>query len=473
VERFTQFAAKLTVPDVSFIPVSALDGDNVVLPSVRMPWYHGGPLLHRLETMRAGSRRNLIDARFAVQQVIRVPGFRGYAGTVASGSFAADAEVVVLPSGATTRIQSIETADGPLPRAAAGAAVVLTLADAVDVSRGDLIVPVRNLPTLTSRLDAYLCCLASEALVPNRPYLLRHLTREVTARIDLIEYRVNVDTLHREPADTLPLNEIGRARLAVSSTLSVDPYRLNSATGSFILIDPHTHATIAAGLIRGAAASPPIMVGTTPGVGQGQAVSGAVTRVEREAHQGHRAGVVWLTGLSGAGKTTIARLIERRLFGRGCHVIVLDGDRLRRGLSRDLGFSPEDRAENIRRAAEVAALAFEQGAIVLCAFISPYRRDRAAARALVPEGRFLEVFVRADLDTCRARDPKQLYTGADAGTISQFTGVSAPYEEPLTPDLVLDTTVASPEATAEILEDVILRLVREQQPDAGDERGTG
>ena len=320
-------------------------------------------------------------------------------------------------------IARIDTADGPCQHAAAGAAVVLTLRDEIDIARGDLIVPLRNRPALTSQLDAYLCWMGSEPLALDRTYLLRHLTRETPARIDRVEYRVNVDTLHREPIDTLALNEIGRVQVTMSHALGVDSSRVNAATGSFILVDLQTHTTVAAGLIRGALVPEK---GRATSRGGGDRPMSLVTRSEREFRHGHQAAVVWLTGLSGAGKTTIARLVERRLFDRGCHVVTLDGDHVRQGLCRDLGFSPEDRAENIRRVGEVAALCLDQGAIVLCAFISPDRGDRAAIRALVPEGRFLEVFVQADIETCRARDPKRLYARADAGTLSQFTGVSAP-----------------------------------------------
>ena len=447
------FAGKLTIQDVSFVPVSALEGDNVVSGSSRMPWHQGGPLLHRLETVKAGARRNTIDFRFPVQHVVRTQGFRGYAGTAASGSLADGAEIVVLPSGIETRLRSIETFDGPRSHVHGGDAVILTTTDEVDISRGDMICPLRNRPAVASRLDAYVCWMAQPALAPGSTYLLLHTTQQVRAVVERIDYRVDVDTLHRAAAAALSLNEIGRVVIVTSRPLAFDSYRINSATGSFVLVDLQTNDTVGAGMIRGEARGPglPRAAAATAQATDTPGIRPAVSRAERESRQGHSAAVVWLTGLSGAGKTTIGRLVERRLFDRGCQTLLLDGDQIRKGLCSDLGFSPNDRTENIRRAGEVAALVFEQGAIVVGAFISPYRRDRDTVRALLPHGRFLEIFVSADPDTCRARDPKQLYARAHAGEIAQFTGVSAPYEPPLAAELVIDTTALSAERAADAI----------------------
>ncbi len=446
VRDFGVFAAKLTVKDITYIPLSALEGDNVVEPSTRMPWYRGGPLLTKLETVTGNARRNAIDFRFPVQCVIRPhQEFRGFAGTAVSGSVSAGDDVVVLPSGLTTRIKSVETLDGSQPMAAAGDAVVLTTTDEIDISRGDMIVRRKNLPTVARRVDAYLCWMDATPLVPGRPYILAHTTRRVQAVIDLVEYRVNVDTLHRDATQTLSMNEIGRVEITTADPIFFDSYRLNSATGSFILIDPATNATVAAGMIRGET-----QVDTQ--VSAGVTWEGwNIAREEREGQQGHRAAVVWLTGMSGAGKTTIARAVERRLFEAGRRTMLLDGDQLRHGLCGDLGFSPADRAENIRRAGEVARLFFEQGAIVLCAFVSPYAADRARVRGLVPAGRFVEVFVQADVETCRARDPKGLYARSADGRLDQFTGVTAPYEAPGAPELTIDTRVTSADDAAEMV----------------------
>jgi bifunctional enzyme CysN/CysC len=350
---------------------------------------------------------------------------------------------VVLPSGLTTRIKSIETFDGQMPRATEGEAVVLTTTDEIDISRGDMIVRRRNLPTVTRGIDAYLCWMDATALEVGRSYVLAHTTRRVKALVARVDYRVNVDTLHRDTAATLGMNEIGRVELTTADPLFIDSYRLNSATGSFILIDPQTNATVAAGMIRGETSS-------ATAVSTGVTWEGwNVSRDEREQRQGHRAGVIWLTGMSGAGKSTIAKAVERRLFEAGHRTMLLDGDNLRHGLCGDLGFSPSERAENIRRAGEVARLFFEQGSIVLCAFVSPYATDRERVRSLVADGRFIEVFVKADLETLRSRDPKGLYAKATEGRLDQFTGVSAPYEAPSSAELTIDTSAMSVDAAVE------------------------
>jgi bifunctional enzyme CysN/CysC len=440
VREFVIFAEKLTIKNIVFVPISALNGDNVVTTSATMSWYHGGPLLQQLETIAVGGRTNRIDFRFPVQFVIRPDHtFRGYAGTVASGSVRAGDEIVVLPSGHSTRVKAIETFDGTTPDAVVGDAVVLTTTDEVDISRGDMMVRPGNLPNVAARFDAYLCWMDTEPLAPSRSYLLRHTTRQLQAFVTRIQYRLDVDTLHREAVQTLSLNDIARVEITAGRPLFFDSYRTNMAMGGFILIDPRSNATVAAGMIRGPASQrdwPKVSASPVVEAAQGDA---NIPRSEREAINAHRAAVVWLTGLSGAGKTTIARAVERRLFELGCRTVLLDGDQLRRGLSADLGFSPQDRGENIRRAGEVAKLFFEQGNLVICAFVSPYRQDRDRVRARLPDGRFVEVFVNASLETCRLRDPKQLYVRADSGQIADFTGISAPYEEPLRPELTIDT----------------------------------
>ncbi len=443
VADFEEFATKLTVTDISYIPMSALEGDNVVDASTRMSWYQGGPLLAKLETVTGGARGNNIDFRFPVQYVIRPnQRFRGYAGTAASGSVSVGDEVVVLPSGLATRIKSIETSDGQQQQAAEREAVVLTITDEIDISRGDMIVRRRNLPTVARGLDAYLCWMDGTALTVGRPYVLAHTTRRVQAVVNSVDYRVDVDTLHRDSAATLGMNDIGRVELTTADPLFFDSYRLNSATGCFILIDPQTNATVAAGMIRGETTSATkVSAGVT---WQGW----NIPRELREERQGHQAAVIWLTGMSGAGKSTIARAVERLLFEEGHRTMLLDGDDVRHGLCGDLGFSPSDRAENIRRAGEVARLFFEQGAVVLCAFVSPYAGDRRRVRSLLPEGRFVEVFVQADLQSLRSRDPKGLYARASQGRLDQFTGVSAPYEVPEAAELTIDTGATSVHAAA-------------------------
>jgi bifunctional enzyme CysN/CysC len=456
VADYSDFAEKLGIHDLTFIPLSALDGDNVVARSERLGWYNGATLLHHLESVNVGADRNLVDFRFPVQYVIRPhQDFRGFAGRVASGTVAPGEEVVVLPSGVVTRLRSVEAFEGPLPQAVEGDSVVVTLADEVDVSRGDMIVRRNNLPTVGSRLDAMLCWMGEQPLDPATPYVIQHTSRSARAFVSRVVYRMDVDTLHRDEAAQLGLNDIGRVEVTTAVPLFFDAYQGNRATGSFILVDPYTNVTVAAGMIRGpvqaadalfpaAAVSPDV-------VWEGW----NVPREEREARNGHGAAVLWFTGLSGAGKTTIAGRVERRLFQAGVQTMLLDGDTLRHGLNGDLGFSPADRAENIRRVGEVARLFFAQGAVVLCTFVSPYREDRARVRALLPAGRFLEVFVDAPLEELRRRDPKGLYARADRGEVANLTGVSAPYEAPDAPELVLRTDRTSVD---EAVDQVLARL---------------
>jgi bifunctional enzyme CysN/CysC len=456
VAEFREFAEKLEIAHLTFIPISALAGDNVVEPGGRMAWYHGGTLLHHLETVNVGAARNLVDLRFPVQYVIRPhQDFRGFAGRVASGTLRPGEEVVVLPSGHASRVRSIETADGPLAEASAGDSVVLTLADEIDVSRGDMIVRRMNLPAVSREFEALVCWMDETPLDPRVAYTLMHTTRQTPASVQQVVYRLDVDTLHREKVPTLAMNDIGRVQIVTASPIFYDPYQQSHATGSFILIDPRTHATAAAGMIRGAVRTadsvfPDGARPAEPGASPNVVWDGwNVPRDEREARNGHRAAVVWLTGLSGAGKSTIARGLERRLFDLGCQTMLLDGDQLRHGLCGDLGFAPADRTENIRRAGEVARLFFEQGALVLCAFVSPFREDRARVRHLVPGGRFLEVHVHCPLDEAARRDPKGLYARAAAGEVRHMTGISSAYQAPEAPDLRLDTAGSTPDECVE------------------------
>jgi bifunctional enzyme CysN/CysC len=467
IEReYTEFAAKLQVRDLTFIPVSALLGDNVVTKSANMPWYDGATLLHYLEHVNVGGARNLVDFRFPVQYVIRPhQDFRGFAGGVVSGTVSPGEEVVVLPSGHTTRIRSVETADGPIPQAVAGDSVVLTTEDEIDISRGDMIVRKMNIPQIGNRLEAMLCWMNEAPMDPGLSYLLLHTSRQTRAFVDRIVYRIDVDTLHREQVGTFHLNDIGRVQITTAQPIFFDPYAQNQSTGSFILVDPNTNVTVAAGMIRGEVKELPKP--RLPAVRSRTPVSPNVVwegwnlpRELRESRNGHRAAVLWFTGLSGSGKTTIARAVEQKLFEAGCQTMLLDGDTLRHGLCGDLGFSPEDRKENIRRAGEVAHLFFEQGAIVLCTFVSPYGQDRDAARALVPDGRFFEIHVDCSLDELRARDPKGLYAKADRGEVPSLTGVSDRYDVPVNPELRLHTDTIQVNEAADRVLAVIAPLLR-------------
>lgn len=470
VAEYQEFAARLSVKDIVFIPLSALKGDNVVQPSANMPWYDGTTLLHHLETVNVGASRNLVDFRFPVQYVIRPhQNFRGFAGQIASGRVTPGEEVVVLPSGLTTRVKNIVTFENDhTPEAIAGDSVVLTLEDEIDISRGDMIVRARNLPHVSNRLDATLCWMNDTPLNPDGTYWLQHTTHMVKAFVSELNYKIDVDTMHRDPADTLTLNEIGRVQITTAEPIFFDRYQLNRGTGGFILIDPYTNVTVAAGMIRGKSRQLSDVVekeetaDTAAARQKSSNVTWQVTEVSRELREnlnGHKAAVLWFTGLSGSGKSTVAKLLEKRLYAENIRTMFLDGDNLRHGLNGDLGFSDADRRENIRRVAEVARIGFEHGSLVLCSFISPFQADRDFARSLLPEGRFFEIAVQCDIEVVKRRDPKGLYAKALRGEIKNFTGISAPYEAPAHPELVVETDIQS---TEEIVEHVLAMLVEKQ-----------
>ncbi|EFQ82345.1 adenylyl-sulfate kinase [Aeromicrobium marinum DSM 15272] len=451
--EFASFASKLEIPDLTFIPVSALTGDNVVTKSAAMPWYEGPALLGHLEDLHVASDRNLIDARLPVQYVIRPQGadfhdFRGYAGTVAGGSFRPGDEVVALPSGFTSTVTHVWGPGGTkLEEASTGQAVTVELADQLDVSRGDMLCRPNNRPTSTQDVEAMVCWMDGDlSLSPDSTYTILHTTRETRASVKDLEYRLDINTLHRDQeATALGLNEIGRVRLRTQKPLHLDAYRRNRDTGSFILIDEATHRTVAAGMILGASQNTANIVWH----------SGSVTREQRAT----RGMTLWFTGLSGSGKSTVAVEVERRLVASGQPAYVLDGDNLRHGLNSGLGFSPADRAENVRRVAEVARLMADAGVVAIVSLVSPYRADRDAARALHDADglSFLEVFMDTPLEIAEARDPKGLYAKARTGEIPEFTGISAPYEAPLRPELLLRPTDGDAGALAEIVIDHLER----------------
>ena len=460
---YRDFAEQLDVENITYVPISALKGDNVVNAGDNMPWYNGATLLHVLETVKPEADRNQVDFRFPVQNVIRPhQDFRGFAGEIASGTIRPGEDVTVLPSGKVTRVESVVTLDGELDEAGPGASIVVSVEDELDISRGDMIVRARNQPEVTRGLDADLCWMSEDALQQDKAYIVQHTTRRVQAFVSKIIYRLNIETLHREEAETFELNDIGRVELTTADPLFIDPYRVNRQTGAFIVIDPDTNETVAAGMIRGRAQD------VAPVGERSQEKTEAehspnvvweglnIDREAREARNGHQSAILWLTGFSGSGKSTIARALEERLFERGCQTMMLDGDNVRHGLCGDLGFTAADRKENIRRVGEVARLFFEQGNFTLCTFISPYQDDRDQVRALVPDGRFMEIHVDCDIETCKERDPKGLYERAMSGEITNFTGISAPYEAPEQPELVVNTdeqTVdESVEAIIELLE---------------------
>ncbi|MEO6605760.1 MAG: adenylyl-sulfate kinase [Aeromicrobium sp.] len=446
-EEFAAFATKLEVADLTFIPMSALSGDNVVTHSAAMPWYEGPALLSHLEGLHVASDRNLIDTRLPVQYVIRPQqadfhDFRGYAGTIAGGVFRPGDEVVALPSGFSTTVTNVLGPGGTkLDEAFTGQAVTIELADNIDISRGDMLCRPNNRPTSSQDIDAMICWMDGDlSLATDANYTILHTTRETRTTVKSLDYRLDINTLHRdEKAESLGLNEIGRVRLRTQKPLHFDPYRRNRDTGGFILIDEATNRTVAAGMILGETQNEPNIVWH----------SGAVTREHRKT-QGM---TLWFTGLSGSGKSSVAVEVERRLVASGQPAYILDGDNLRHGLNAGLGFSPEDRQENVRRVSEVAKLMADAGVVSIVSLVSPYREHRDAARAgHETDGLpFIEIFMDTPLEECEARDPKGLYAKARAGEIPEFTGISAPYEAPMRPDLLLRPSDGDVDALAELV----------------------
>jgi bifunctional enzyme CysN/CysC len=464
VEEYENFSQKLDIHDIVYIPVSALKGDNIVTKSKKMPWYEGTPLLHYLENIHVTADRNLVDFRFPVQYVIRPHlDFRGFAGKIVSGTITPGEEVVILPSGKSSSVKAITTYDGELREAFCPQSVVLSLNDEVDVSRGDMIVRKKNLPQIENSMEAMICWMDEKPMTMIKTYIMKHTTKYVKTNITKIIYKVDVDTLHRQPVKEFHLNDIGRIEIRTLTPVFFDPYKLNHATGSFILIDPLTNNTVAAGMIRDVARHIEDYAGTKPKEGDQPEKSPHIIwwglnieLADREKKNAHRAVVLWFTGLSGSGKSTIAATLEKRLFNRDCKTTLLDGDNIRHGLCSDLGFSALDRKENIRRAGEVAKLFFEHGNIVLCTFISPFRQDRDFVRSLFPKGRFIEIHVRCDINECRRRDPNGLYEKAHSGLIKDFTGLSSPYESPEKPDLIIDTQNYTLQKCVDILEEFLI-----------------
>ena len=449
-DEFHAFAARLDVQDVATIPISALHGDNVVTKSDQTPWYEGPALLSHLEEVYIAGDRNLVDVRFPVQYVIRPQthehhDHRSYAGTVASGVMRPGDEVVVLPTGKNTRITSIDGPTGPVAEAFPPMAVSVSLADDIDISRGDMIARTNNHPRIAQEFDATVCWMAdSSALEPGRNYVIKHTTRTTRARITELEYRLDVNTLHRDKSATaLKLNELGRISLRTQVPLLLDEYTRNASTGSFILIDPNTNGTVAAGMVLRDVSAQTVSPNTVRH-------ESLVTAEDRAA----RGKTVWLTGLSGAGKSSVAMLVEQKLLEKGVPAYVLDGDNLRHGLNADLGFSMADRAENLRRLAHVATLLADSGQIVLVPAISPLAEHREMARKVHADAGFdfVEVFCDTPLAECEKRDPKGLYAKARAGEITHFTGIDSPYQRPKNPDLRLTSDRPLDELAQSVIE---------------------
>lgn len=460
---YSAFSRRLDLPDLHFIPLSALNGDNVVDRSENMPWYNGSTLMNRLESVYIGSDRNLQDFRMPVQWVNRPNlDFRGFCGTIASGIIRKGDEVMVMPSKKTTHVKEIVTADGNLEEAFAPLAVTLTFEDEVDASRGDMIVKPGNVPATSDTVEAMLVWMAEEPMVPGKTYIVKHSAQQITGSIESLRYRIDVNTLHSSPSPQLNLNEIGRCRLSLTEPICFDPYKSNRSTGAVILIDRITNATVAAAMILDRSASGKKLAAWEEelAVEDDSKQSGdlnEVTSEEREARYGQKPVTVLLTGLTSSGKTTIAKAVERKLFDRGRAVTVLDGQQVRRGLSKDLGFSFEERSENLRRSAYLANILNDAGIICIAAFVAPNAVVREKVAGVVGTDRFLTVHVDAPVEVCRERDSRGQYAEADAGKLKEFTGVTAPYEVPGSPALVLKTAEQSVEECADAVIDLLTK----------------
>jgi bifunctional enzyme CysN/CysC len=439
--EYAAVAQQIELPDIQCIPVSALAGDNVVEASERTPWYDGPTLLEYLETVEVDLERlEAAPFRMPVQLVNRPSSdFRGFMGTIAGGAVRPGDEVRVLPRDTSSTVERIVTYDGDLDEAVAGQAVTLTLADEIDASRGDMIASAAEPPGVADQFEATIVWMADDPMYRGRNYLMRIGSQLATATIAPLKYKLNVNTLEHVAATKLELNEIGVIDLELDRPVAFDPYAENRETGGFILVDRISNDTVGAGMIRFALRRAANL--------RWQEVD--VDKQARALAKGQQPSVLWFTGVSGAGKSTIANLVEKELHRRGCHTYMLDGDNVRHGLNKDLGFTQADRVENIRRVAEVARLMTDAGLIVVVSFISPFRSERRMARDLFDEGEFLEVFVDTPLEVAEQRDPKGLYAKARRGELVNFTGIDSPYEAPEHAELRLDTTALSAEDSAE------------------------
>ncbi|MDG4889669.1 sulfate adenylyltransferase subunit CysN [Mesorhizobium sp. WSM4887] len=459
VADYGDFAQSLGFNSIVPIPMSARFGDNVTSRSERTPWYSGPSLIEHLETVSVDEAAIELPFRFPVQYVNRPNlDFRGFAGTIASGSVSKGDEVVVAKSGRASRVKRIVAHGGDLEQAVAGQAITLVLEDEVEVSRGNMLVSPAARPQVADQFAANLVWFDEQALLPGRSYILRTETDQVSATVTDLKYRVNVNDFAHEAAKSLDLNEVGVCNLSTRAPIAFDPFAENRTTGAFILIDRISNATVGAGMILHSLRRAENIHWQSLDVG----------KRGRSDLKNQRPAVFWFTGLSGSGKSTIANLFERKLFASGRHTYILDGDNVRHGLNRDLGFTDADRVENIRRVAEVAKLMADAGLIVIVSFISPFSAERRMARELMGEGEFVEVFVDTPFEECARRDPKGLYARALSGEIKNFTGVDSPYETPENPEIHLKTLGRTPEEMAEALEHWLTeRDVAEEQYDDG------
>lgn len=440
-EEYRAFAHQIGLDDITCIPLSALQGDNVIAPSpINTPWYHGPTLLGYLETVTVDDDAASRPFRMPVQWVNRPNlDFRGYSGRIVGGAVRPGDRLRILPAGKESTVARIVTQDGDLDLAVAGQSVTLTLNDEIDISRGDVLATIDAPPLVADQFEAHIIWMSEEPMLPGRPYLLKLGATTVAATLAAPKYQVNINTLEQLAAKTLELNEIGVCNLTVNRAIPFDPYAENRDMGGFILIDRISNTTVGAGLLNFA-------------LRRSQNIHWQAVEINKQAHatlKGQKPCVVWFTGLSGSGKSTIANLVEKQLHALGRHTYLLDGDNVRHGLNKDLGFTEADRVENIRRIAEVAKLMVDAGLIVLTSFISPFRAERRMARDILETGEFCEVFVDTPLAVAEQRDPKGLYKKARRGELKNFTGIDSPYEAPEAPEIHIDTTQLTSEAAAE------------------------
>jgi bifunctional enzyme CysN/CysC len=447
VADYRAFAASIGVEEIVAIPISGLAGDNIASRSSHMPWYLGPSLIEYLEIVEVGTDRQKEPFRLPVQWVNRPNlDFRGFAGLISSGVVRPGDKLRVLPSGRTSSVSRIVTFNGDLDQAVAGQSVTLTLSDEVDCSRGDVLSAADAPPQVADQFEATIVWMSDEPLLPGRPYWLKLGTQTVSASIHAPKYQINVNTLEQLAAKTLELNSIGVANLVTDKPLVFEPYETNRDLGAFILIDKLTNATVAAGMLHFA-------LRRSQNV-HWQAID--VSREGRAALKHQRPAVLWFTGLSGAGKSTIANLVEKRLHRMNRHTFILDGDNIRHGLNKDLGFTDADRVENIRRVGEVAKLMTDAGIIVITAFISPFRAERQMVRDMMARGEFIEIHVDTPLSVAEQRDVKGLYKKARSGQLANFTGIDSPYEAPQAAEIRIDTTRMTPEQAAQLIVDELL-----------------
>jgi bifunctional enzyme CysN/CysC len=439
--EYREFAERIELTDITAIPISAVYGDNVIEPGTNMPWYRGPALLQHLETMEVEDASATLPFRMPVQWVNRPTlDFRGFAGRIEGGTIRPGDQVRILPSGRMSRVARIVTGSGDLSEAVAGQSVTLTLTDEVDVSRGDILAGADSPPEVADQFDAMLVGL-NGAVLPGRSYSMKIGAKIVNATINPLKYKVNINTLEQLAAERLELNDIGACEIELDRPIVFEPYKKSRELGGFILIDPITHSTVAAGTLTFA-------LRRSQNV-HWQALD--VNKQARAARNAQRPCVLWLTGYSGAGKSTIANLVEKKLYALGKRTYLLDGDNVRHGINKDLGFTAQDRVENIRRVAEVAKLMVDAGLIVLVSFISPFRAERNAARALFGEGEFFEIFIDTPFAEAEKRDVKGLYKKARKGELKNFTGIDSPYEAPESPEMQIDTTALGAEQAADTI----------------------